>query len=446
MVAGYVAMSNEHSLVLDLCDFDVPGAFLQTNLTALNTPQECYIHFAGDIRHPCAGKWFRRFSGTYGSRDANNLFDTDFADTCATAQFFPNPEQPKIFTRVHPTDSKLSCSVSMHVDDGLVACTHRPFLVELRRILEDRYGLLTWNDVVESNTGFHFERFADGSITVDQHGYEHRMLQDLGATTLPHVDRASLADFFDPPTDLTPVNQHEYRKIIGCLIHLLPTWHCIRKEIVHLSRRQGVATQSDLNKVIRVLAYINTERKNYIRFSGSDSQVYIWADASPNAHPTGHGQGGYYITIGSNSGAISAHARIQDDCIAQGAMEAEYVVLARASKEGVHYRRLLAAMGIPQHSPITVFDDNQSAINLTNAPSVTKHSRHINVRYHLIRDYAGQGILRMVKVPGTNNPADLFTKTLSTPLALRYGNIIHNTAQGLLTPFVPLGVGGNVSM
>jgi hypothetical protein len=51
------------------------------------------------------------------------------------------------------------------------------------------------------------------------------MIQDLGATALPHVDRASLADFFDPPTDTTPVNQHEYRKIMGCLIHLLPPWH-----------------------------------------------------------------------------------------------------------------------------------------------------------------------------------------------------------------------------
>jgi hypothetical protein len=69
-------------------------------------------------------------------------------------------------------------------------------------------------------------------------------------------------------------------------------------------------------------------------------------------------------------------------------MEAEYVVLARASKEGVHFRRLLAAMGIAQTAPLTVFDDNQSAINLTNAPAITKHSRHINVRYHLIRDLA----------------------------------------------------------
>jgi len=279
MLAGYVGMANEHHLELDLCDFDVPGAFLQTRLTDTNTPQACYIKFAGDIRHPCANQWFQRFSGTYGARDANNLFDTDFANTCALAEFYPNPEQPKIFTRVHPTNSKLSCSVSMHVDDGLLASTHRPYLVELRRILEDRYGLLTWNDVLESNTGFHFERFSDGSLTVDQHGYELRMLQDLGATALPHVDRASLADFFDPPTDTTPVNQHEYRKIIGCLIHLLPTWHRIRKEIVHLSTRQGSATQSDLTKVIRVLAYINCHRKNYIRFSGSDSQIYLWADA-----------------------------------------------------------------------------------------------------------------------------------------------------------------------
>jgi hypothetical protein len=75
------------------------------------------------------------------------------------------------------------------------------------------------------------------------------------------------------------------------------------------------------------------------------------------------------------------------------------------------------------------------------APAVTKKSKHIHVRYHLIRDYSRQGIVRMVKVPGTDNPADLLTKTLSLPLAARYGDVMQNTS---LSPLVPLGEGGSV--
>jgi hypothetical protein len=441
MVAGYTAMAAQLDLTLDFFDLDVPGAFLQSRLTPENTPQDCYIQFAGDIRHTCAGKWFKRNAGTYGAKDSNHLFDTELVLAFAAAQFYPNVEQPKIFSRIHPTDPTLSCSVSMQVDDGLGCCTYRPYKDELRKTLEKRFGTITWNDHASSNTGFNFQRFNDGSITIDQHGYENRMLQDLGATDLPPVDRASLDNFFDPPTDLTPVSVTKFRTIIGSLIHLLPTWPKLRKEIVYLSTRQSTAVQSDMDKAIRVLAYINAHRMNYVRFSGTDTQVYLWADASPNAHSTGHSHGGYYITVGLNSGAVSASSRIENECIAQNASEAEYIVLARAGKEAVHYRRLLHSMGILQTQPITAYDDSQSAINLTMAPAVTKKSKHIHVRYHLIRDYSRQGIVRMVKVPGTDNPADLLTKTLSLPLAARYGDVMQNTS---LSPLVPLGEGGSV--
>jgi hypothetical protein len=431
MFAGYNAMAAQRNLHLDLFTFDIPGAFLQSRLTNENTPQECYIHFASDIRHQCSGKWYRRLAGTYGSKDANHLFDIELANTFAKAHFYPNVEQPKIFSRIHPTDPSLSCSVSTHVDDGCGCCIYRPYKDELRRVLENRFGAITWDDVASSNTAFNFQRFTDGSLTLDQHGYENRMLHDLGATELPPVDRASLDDFFDPPTDLTPVSATKYRTIIGSLIHLLPTWPKIRKEIVYLSTRQNTAVQSDMDKAIRVLAYINAHRKNYVRFSGKDTQVYFWADASPNAHPSGHSHGGYYITVGLHSGAASASSRIENECIAQNASEAEYIVLARAAKEAVHYRRLLHSMGILQTQPITAYDDSQSAIDLTLAPAVTKKSKHIHVLYRLIRDYSRQGIVRIVKVPGTDNPADLLTKTLSHPLATRYGDVMHNTS---LTP------------
>jgi hypothetical protein len=85
-------------------------------------------HFAADIKHPCAGKWYRRYAGTYGSKDANTLFDKDLAATMATAEFYSNPEQEKLFTRFHPTNPALFCSAAMHVDDGLGCSTYPPFV------------------------------------------------------------------------------------------------------------------------------------------------------------------------------------------------------------------------------------------------------------------------------------------------------------------------------
>jgi hypothetical protein len=123
------------------------------------------------------------------------------------------------------------------------------------------------------------------------------MLVDLGATTLPRVARPSLPDFFEVPSDSPPVPQAMYRRLIGSMTNLLATKHNIRKEIRFLSTRQVVPTQSDLDKAIRVLAYINCHREECTRYSGSDHNDYLWVDSAYDPDGNGHNQAGYYITI-----------------------------------------------------------------------------------------------------------------------------------------------------
>jgi hypothetical protein len=153
MLAAYHARAVQLNQELTNFSFDVPGAFLQGRLTPETSPQPCYIHFAKDIRYPCAGKWYRRYAGTYGSKDANAIFDKAFIETVAKAEFYPNPEDPKIFARIHPADPNLSCAISMHVDDGLGCCTYEPYKLDLKRVLTERFGALEWDDQPTSNTG-----------------------------------------------------------------------------------------------------------------------------------------------------------------------------------------------------------------------------------------------------------------------------------------------------
>ena len=90
-------------------------------------------------------------------------------------------------------------------------------------------------------------------------------------------------------------------------------------------------------------------------------------------------------------------------------------------------------MGFPQHQPVTILEDNESAINLAEAPAVTRNSQHIHVRYHLIRDFIQSKSVQIAYVATEDQPADLLTKTLSPTLTKAFGDRIHNVSQTPLT-------------
>jgi len=65
--------------------------------------------------------------------------------------------------------------------------------------------------------------------------------------------------------------------------------------------------------------------------------------------------------------------------------------------------------------PIHLFLDNQSAIHLTENPKFHNRTKHIDVKYHFIRDYYGEGILTLSYIPTADMLEDRLTKPL--PLA-----------------------------
>jgi hypothetical protein len=280
-------------------------------------------------------------------------------------------------------------------------------------------------------------------------GHIARMCTDLGATNLPFRATPSDDDLFALPTDTTPVSVSDFRRLIGHLGYCAPVIPKCKKEIQYLSTLQTAPTQSCLTKAIKLLAWIyHHQDECVVRYSGTDFQVYVYADAAYANHPDARSHTGYYISIGSTSGAIKSYSAKQTHCVADGSMHAEYVVLTQAAKDALHFRRMLKAMGFHQHQPVTLFEDNESSIDLANAPAVSRKSFHIHVRYHLIRDYVADKVATIVFIPTEDQPADLLTKVLPPGLFRKFGDRIHNVSS---TPLVilpsrqsVLGVGGSV--
>ena len=66
-----------------------------------------------------------------------------------------------------------------------------------------------------------------------------------------------------------------------------------------------------------------------------------------------------------------------------------------------------------------IFEDNQSCIALANNPVHYARTKHIDIRYHFIRDYANKDI-DIIYCPTKEMVADLLTKPLARPAFEKY--------------------------
>ncbi|KAE8720956.1 hypothetical protein F3Y22_tig00017808pilonHSYRG00163 [Hibiscus syriacus] len=89
--------------------------------------------------------------------------------------------------------------------------------------------------------------------------------------------------------------------------------------------------------------------------------------------------------------------------------EAEYMAVTEAVKEAIWLQGLLGELGMEQKH-IKVHCDSQSAIHLAKNQVYHARTKHIDVRYHFVREILEEGRVIIQKIRTTENPADMLTK------------------------------------
>ena len=110
-------------------------------------------------------------------------------------------------------------------------------------------------------------------------------------------------------------------------------------------------------------------------------------------------------------GAISWYSRLQRT-VAQSTMESEYVALAHSVKEALWLSQLMLDITGSRQLPITIHSDNTAAIILAKNPEDHDRAKHIDIKYHLIRDEVERGRISLKYVDSKENIADILTKPL----------------------------------
>jgi hypothetical protein len=101
----------------------------------------------------------------------------------------------------------------------------------------------------------------------------------------------------------------------------------------------------------------------------------------------------------------------KQNLVALSTAEAEYIVTGHCCAQLLWMRQTLRDYGY-KLSKVPLLCDNESAICMADNPVKHSRTKHIDIRYHFLRDHQQKGDIKIAYVNTQNQLADIFTKPL----------------------------------
>jgi hypothetical protein len=213
-------------------------------------------------------------------------------------------------------------------------------------------------------------------------------------------------------SDSKTVDPTVYRQLIGSLMYLVNTRPDISFAVNSLSQFMVDPRRVHWIVVKHVLRYLRGtveygllyERSGGVTLAGFTD--VDWAGCAEDRKSTS----GCCFSIGSS--IISWFSRKQRS-MALSSAKAEYMAASLAACEALWLRKLLLGLFRQELEATVIHCDNQSCIKLSENPVFHDRSKHIDIRYHFIRDCVQRGAVRLDYIQTDEQMEDIFTKALS---------------------------------
>lgn len=148
---------------------------------------------------------------------------------------------------------------------------------------------------------------------------------------------------------------------------------------------------------------------NGITYKRTDSDLEGYSDSDYAAELDRKSVYGNVFVL--SGGAVAWSSIKQTTCVSS-TMEAEYIALNEAGKETVFLYEVLQAMDPQDRLPITLYEDNLGTVQFTENPQFHKKSKHIDNRYHYVRQLLEDNIIEIEHIGSGQQAADMLTKPL----------------------------------
>ncbi len=359
----------------------------------------------------------------YGLKQSPRCWNVKFNEFLLKFGLSRSTSDPCVYFRRQGEEFTL---VVIFVDDGLICSNKEDSLNNILEHLRTEFEMRTMS----------VDRFLGLNIFRDRNQHLLFLTQTHFTTTV--LEKFNMSECnpklipADPGTRLSsnmgPKDNEEmetmakvpYREAVGFLMYIMTmtrpdiafavsqvAQHCQNPGLIHWSA------------IKRILSYLAGTLRHGICFHPSNTSSitgYADADYAGDLDKRRSTTGFVFLFHG---GPMSWTSRRQS-CTALSTTEAEYMSACDASKEANWISWLLHEITGKETGPIPLFCDSQSAIRLTKNPEFHQRTKHVDVKYHFVREQQSNGLIDIKFVGSENQVADIFTKPLPRP---RFNNL-----------------------
>lgn len=392
----------------ELGQLDITTAFLYAELDEeifMELPEGC------DKKQ---GNYCRLLKSLYGLKQSPRQWNRKFNDFLYKYNFIPSSADRCIY-RGKVNDEEVL--LALYVDDGLLAAKSKQTVgIVLERLKGDFRMTIGKAD---NYVGMEISRNPKtGEIFVGQSEYLKKVLEkfnmkDCKEGSVPMELHLSLSK------NMGPTNKEEkeemskilYRQAVGSLMFaavvsrpdIAYAVSCVSRFLDNPGREHWLAVK-------RILRYIKGTVDHGLLYKADDNYVLGYTDSDfSGCVDTRRSTSGYIFT--KSGAAISWKSQLQAN-VNLSTTEAEYVASTEDAREAIWLRNLFDSMGDEADS-VKLMIDNQSTIKWIQNIELHKRVKHIDVRFHFIREKAEEGIITVDYVRSADQLADILTKGLN---------------------------------
>jgi len=302
------------------------------------------------------------------------------------------------------------------VDDFLILYSDENELLKLKNLLNANFNMKDIGPAasclgITINQGSNF-------IEIDQSHYVKQIIERFGMrdckpVKTPYDSNQKLSiNMWNEENSL--VGKIPYQELIGSLLYLSgATRPDIAFAVNDLSRFNATHSEPHWKAAKRILRYLQGTIDLKIRYENAgENDITAYSDADWGADADKRRSCTGYVVKMTN-GAISWCSQRQS-IVALSTTESEYIALSTTVKEIMWLRQLAKECDNRMVTTVRVYCDNQSAIDLSQSEAYRPRTKHIDIRYHHIRDQIERKVIKLEYLNTEKMIADALTKPVTT--------------------------------
>ena len=350
----------------------------------------------------------------YGLKQASRVWNETFDEFVCSIGFQVSAFDPCLYIKVVDGHCVL---VLVYVDDVLVTGSSPELITCAKNDLKTRFEM-TDSGKCCFVLGIELVDGPDGSVTMCQRRYIEDILKRFGMDECKAVVSPVDISTRLVSSDAASKVNAPFREAVGALMHLMTaTRPDIAYAVGYVSRFMENPQEEHWIAVKRIFRYLQGTKTHGLCFKPGDNigfRGYSDADWAGDLMDRKSTSGYTFLLM---SAPVSWGSKKQSS-VSLSTSEAEYIALSLAIQEGKWVHRILCEIlaATNESGPVLkIHEDNQSCIKMTKNPVNHGRAKHIDIKYHHIRDEVKRDEVELEYCETSIMLADIMTKALPGP-------------------------------